>query len=213
MKLFYSTPSPFARKARIVIRELGLLSAVEEIECNPFADTPALLNANPLGLVPTLALDDGTTMFDSPVICDYINAAANASGKTLIPDHGSERWRILRAQALADGALEVAISVTAEQRRPAHERSRAAIARSSAKLVRAVDAIAADMPLSGDVTLGHIAYACVFGYLDFRHPTLVAWRAGHPALADWYAQFISRPSFADTRPSDSTYQRFPARVA
>jgi len=199
MRLFYSLTSPYVRKVRVVAHETGLASSIEEVLCNPFDDPPELRQLNPLGKVPTLVCDDGSALFDSRVICAYLGDRADKA--SLIPKDPAQRWAVLRAQALADGLLDSAVALTMEGRRPEGERSPATMARWRGAIQRAVECMAGDWEaLPGAVTLGHIAYACALGYLDFRHPEL-AWRDGRPGLAQWFAEFDARPSMTATRPS------------
>ena len=207
MKLFWSTSSPYARKVRIVLREKRLLGDVDEIECNPYADPPALRAVNPLGLIPTLVLDSGEALYDSPVICAYLDAA-NATD-CLIPS-GTAQWIVRGAEALADGLLNLAVGLTVKLRRPPSEQSPASLARRRHAAVEAIaemDRMRARLPT--ELTLGHIAIACACSYLDFRPASVGSrWRQDHPALADWHARLEALPSFEQTRPSDGSYLRF-----
>ena len=123
MKLFYSASSPFARKVRVAAREKGLAGSLEEVECNPFADPAELRRHNRLGKVPTLVTGE-LVLYDSPVICEYLDLRKD--GHRLIPTSGSDRWRVLRAQALADGMMDIAVQLTLERRRAAAEQSASA---------------------------------------------------------------------------------------
>lgn len=200
MKLYWSPASPYARKVRVVAHERALTGKIEEEVVDAFADPDILLATNPLGKVPALLLDDGTGLYDSPVICAYLDGHAYATGPDLIPAHGSSRWRVLRAEALADGALDLALGLTLERRKPEAERSPTTAARWRGQLERAVRAIADEEPnLPGELSLGHIGFACALGYLDFRHPDL-AWRKDHSKLATWYETIASRPGFTATAP-------------
>ena len=207
MKLFWSTSSPFARKARVVLREKNLLAAVQEIECNPFADPVELRAVNPLGKIPTLVLPSGEALYDSPVICAYLDSLNSSPG--LIPE-GPAQWNVRRAEALADGLLDLAVGLTLELRRPKTEQSPTTIERWR----RAGVAAAGEMELTlsslpADVTLGHVAFACACGYLDFRPASVeFRWRDTLPRLAQWYETFALRASMIDTRPDDGSYQRF-----
>ncbi|HHS84345.1 MAG TPA: hypothetical protein ENK38_05385, partial [Gammaproteobacteria bacterium] len=96
MKLFYSKTSPYSRKVRLVIHEKGLQQAITSVVCNPFDEVPELEAANPLGKVPTLIMDDGASLYDSPVICAYLDTL---TPDRLIPESGRERWNVLRWEA------------------------------------------------------------------------------------------------------------------
>ena len=153
MQLFYSPTSPYARKCRVVARERGLQDRIAETSLNPFDDPGELQAKNPLGRVPALVLDDGTALFDSPVICEYLDGLGSAPA--LIPAGGAERFRVLVAAALAQGMTDSALNVTMEGRRPEGERSPAAVARWEASILRGLDAMMDHLSgLPGDLTLG-----------------------------------------------------------
>jgi glutathione S-transferase len=201
MKLFWSPASPFARKVRCVARERGLAERIEEAQVAVYDDPAELIAANPLGKIPALVLDDGEMLYDSPVICAYLDAHAEARGTPLCPPSGPDRWRVLRAEALADGAMDLALGMTLDARKPENERSPTTIARWRTQLLRAVGAMQAEIAaLPQEPTLGHIALACALGYIDLRQPGL-AWRDGQAELARWYEAIASRPSLAETAPN------------
>lgn len=195
MRLFASPTSPYARKVRAVLIEKQLEDAVEMVDTNPLADPPELRAANPLGKVPTLALSDGRALFDSPVICTFLDEIG--SGPRLIPSNPRRRLDLMVRQALADGVMDAAFALVMEQRRPRGQQSRDWIVRWTAAILKGT----ADMALRAGrhVDLGDIASACALGYLDFRLPA-IDWRAGSPALSIWYAGISTRPSLARTAP-------------
>lgn len=200
MRLRYSPTSPYVRKVTATAHELGLFDRLELVPTNawdPASDLPA---DNPLGKVPTLLLDDGEVLYDSPVICAYLDALA---GHRLLPASGPERWRVLRNEALADGVLDAAVLIFIERnKRPEGERSAWWEQLQLDTVNRAVDALeryAADFGASAD--LGQLTAACALGYLDFRLPEL-AWRSGHPALERWFGEFAARPALQATTPVD-----------
>jgi glutathione S-transferase len=203
MRLYYSASSPFARKVRIAAREKGLAGSIMEVECNPFRNPPELCAVNKLAKVPTLVAGD-MVLYDSPVICEYLDSRKD--GHRLIPMAGGDRWRVLCAQALADGCMELAVQLTIERRRPEGEQSPSAQARWRNQIAGAVEMMDEQLgDLSAILNLGHIAFACALGYLDFRHGDM-DWRATHPALADWYDPFALRTALQETAPSDSSYK-------
>lgn len=203
VQLFYSSPSPFARKVRVAAREKGLAGGMTEVECNPFADPPELKRYNQLKKVPTLVHGE-MVLYDSPVICEYLDARKD--GHRLIPRAGAERWRVLRAQALADGMMDAAVALTLERRRPPTQQSLPTQERWRAQIVGAVATMEEQLPdLSALLNIGHIAFAAALGYLDFRYPE-TAWRKSHPALATWYDPFALRPAMQQTQHSDSSYK-------
>lgn len=199
MQLFWSPASPYARKVRAVVREKTLDGQIKETQVNAFADPDALLTANPLGKVPALVLDDGRTLYDSPVICAYLDTAG--AGAALIPPAGDDRWSVLRAEALADGIMDLALGIVLDSRKPDAERSPTTVARWYRQLDRALDRMAADVPALPDgLTLGHLAGVCALEYLDFRLPD-IGWQTSRPDLAAWHADIAGRPSLRATVPS------------
>lgn len=198
MKLFSSPTSPFVRKVAILIREKGALSSIVEARVSALEDPAELHAANPLGKVPALALDDGSTLFDSPVICEYLDATL--PGPSLLPAGGRARWQALRLQAIGDGIADAAVSLTFEKNRPESERSANWMGRWRRAIQRALDLLEAEAAsLAGAPTLGTIAVGCALAYLDFRHADL-AWQDGRPKLAAAYRALAERPSFRDTAP-------------
>ena len=198
MKLLYSPTSPYARKARIVAREKRLLGRVEEVISLP-ADKPAeLLAANPLGKVPALILDDSSVLFDSPVICEYLDQLT--PDVPLIPN-GPARWPVLRAQALADGMVDVAVLGVMEKRRPPELQLVDRLEHLRTQMRSAVRQMPQELTsLGGELNMGHIAIAAALGYLDLRHPDL-EWRGlADASLVTWYAEFSGRQSMQDTEP-------------
>ena len=198
VQLFWSPASPYARKVRAVAREKGLETRISETAVNAYADPKVLLAANPLGKVPTLVLDDGGVLYDSPVICAYLDTIGQ--GAAMIPE-GATRWRVLRGEALADGVMDLALGIVLDGRKPETERSPSAVARWRTQIDRALDHMGDDIgSLPVDVTLAHIALACALEYIDFRLAD-IDWRSARPALADWHTRIADRPSLRATAPS------------
>ena len=203
MKLYMSPASPFARKARIIIRELDLVRLVEEIPVNPAA-SDELRKTNPLGKIPALVLDDGSTLIDSPVICEYLN---ELGGGKFFPGMSiwretTGRWRALTLQALGDGIADAAVARVYEGRRPDDVQNKDAIAKYTAVIGRSLDALErarfAETP-----TIGEVAVACAIGYLDFRE-VMPGWRDTRPQLRNWYEAFAKYPSMQSTWPANLT---------
>lgn len=203
MKLIHAPTSPFVRKVMAVVFELGLADkvAIEFNPASPLQRDPALVDHNPLGKIPALILDDGTTLFDSPVICEYL--AASTGDTVLFPPAGPARWAALTQQALGDGLLDAAIANRYETvMRPADLRWPGWTEAQLAKVRGALDRIEALAPtLPETPTIGTITLGCALGYLDFRYADL-NWREGRPAAAAWFAAFDARPSMAETRPRE-----------
>jgi len=199
MQLLSSPTSPFARKARVMILERGL--DVSVVGVNVFGDaaeTEALRRANPLGKIPALILDDGQAIYDSPVICDYLDTLGSAP--PLVPRAGPARWTALRRQALGDGVAEAGFNMVMEGRRPAELRSEAWMTRWRGAILDSAAALEHELTGAAQAfDLGAITLACAFGYVRFRLPD-VDWTAGNPKLSAWIAELDARDSLAATAP-------------
>lgn len=195
MILRYSAASPYARKIRIAAELLGLASQIEIVAANTADPNDTLRQQNPLGKIPTLILDDGTALYDSRVIADYLD---HLGGGKLIPTDAVRRFDVLRLQALGDGINDAALLIRYEvASRPPELRHPATIELQQGKIDRALAALEAAPP-SGPVDIGQIAVACALGYLDLRFEG--AWRAGHPKLVAWLDRFEKEtPAFVATK--------------
>ena len=200
MKILYSPASPFVRKCLVAAHELGLNDRIERVPAaaHPVKRDPAVVATNPLGKVPALITDDGATIYDSRVICEYLDALA---GHRLIPREGPARWQVLTAQALADGIMDAAVLTRYETAlRPEALRwsdwSTGQLAKVSAALAE-FERRAADFGDRVDIAL--IALGAALGYLDFRFASF-AWRDRHPNTAAWYQWFSGRDSMVATQP-------------
>lgn len=199
MKLRYSKTSPYVRKVMMVAMEAGLAANITLEPTDAWSPDTTLPQDNPIGKVPTLILDDGTTLYDSPVICEYLDGLHD--GPKLFPAVGPARWTALRLQALADGICDAAVLRRLEAMRPEGERSPSWIGRQRMVLVRGCDALEADAgKLAGPTTVGTLAAMAALGYLDLRCADL-GWRDGRPRLAAWFEEASRRQSFRDTRPA------------
>jgi glutathione S-transferase len=201
MKLYSSPASPFARKCRIVARELKI--ALEEIQTDPWTDEN-FRHVNPLSKIPVLILDDGSAIFDSPVICDYLNEFKNGHfyPKESMWRTGSGRWRAQVLQAIGDGICDAAVALVREGKLPEGRRNADNMARATAAIVAGLDVLeraAAKFPDSP--TIGEVTAGCALGYLDFRLPHL-EWRATRPALRDWFETYSKFPSVIATMPAN-----------
>lgn len=199
MKLVMSPPSPFVRKVRVLIREADLLDTVTEVQVttSAFAPDPAAIAANPLGKIPALIRPDAPTLIDSRVICRFLDDHAGAN---LYPV--SRLWEVLTLEALADGIMDAAVSMSYETRlRPGAEQSPDWIEAQWSKVARALGSIETGWMshLSGPLNIGQIGVAAALSYLDLRHDAR-NWRDGHLVLARWHAAFSERPSMKDTGP-------------
>jgi glutathione S-transferase len=200
MKLHWSPRSPYVRKVMVVAHELGLADRIETVRTVVGGTTPhrELMRENPLGKIPTLVLEDGTILYDSPVICEYLDTVHG--GARLFPAW-PERLAALRRLALGDGMLDIALAWLGERFRPPERQSEPHMALWETKLRSCVDALEHEKLDEGRFTIGHIAIGIALSYLDFRFADL-AWREGHPRLADWHAAFDARPSVIANPPID-----------
>jgi glutathione S-transferase len=200
MKLRYSATSPFVRKVLVCAIELGLDKKIERQPTNPNDPASDLGKQNPLVKVPSLQLDDGSSLYDSPVICEYLDSLA---GNKFHPAGGQVRWTALRRQALADGIMDAGVLVRGEVLRPAGEQSPGFIAKQKAKMTQSLDSLEAEADKFGDgLDIGLIAVASALGYVDFRFAA-DNWRTKRPKLARWYDRFAQRPSMQATAPKDA----------
>lgn len=198
MRLLYSPASPYSRKVRIVLREKNLHDQVEEILANPFGDAAELQRANPLGKIPALLVEPGFALYDSPVICEYLDTLVPTA--PLLPATGPARWQVLRCQALADGLLDAAVASVYESRRPPAEQSATVVARWREQIERALAVLPAQLDaLPAAFNLGHVAAASALGYLDLRFPDW-GWRSAQPKLKNWFEDISQRPSLQQTVP-------------
>ncbi len=200
MKLLASLTSPYARKVRIALAEKKI--DYDLIEASPWDAVSAVAQYNPLGKIPTLVLEDGTTLFDSRVIVEYLDAVSPVS--RLIPEPSRQRIAVKRWEALADGICDAAMLIAQERRRPVRQQSKSWITHQQEKIVRTIDALALELEerpwCNGEsYSLADIATGCALGYLDLRHAEL-EWRERHVNLARLADRLATRPSFADTAP-------------
>lgn len=200
MQLFTSPTTPFGRKAMVLIRESGLEGRVIEtvVSGSPLDPGSIPLDQNPLGKIPALVLGDGQAIYDSRVICRYLD---QVSGAGFYPT-GDVLWPVLTLEATADGILEAALLMVYEGRlRPEEFRFAPWVEGQWGKVGRVLDALEGNwMPLlGGPITMAHVAIAVALGYLDFRHADR-DWRADRPQLAAWEAGFAKRPAMQATKP-------------
>lgn len=202
MKLHYAPASPFARKVRVVALETGLDRDIEPhaITVSPVNPNLNLARDNPLIKVPTLITVDGTALFDSRVICEYLDGLH--AGRKFFPANGPARWQALRQQALCDGVLDAAVLCRYEAAvRPKEFQWSEWRAGQLGKIAAALAALEREAAsLEGELTIGSVTAACALGYLDFRLPE-INWRDGAPALSRWFAKVSARQSFLATAPA------------
>ncbi len=199
MQLYSNPLSPFARKVRVSALELGLAGRIELVNVTQSPVNPhrELRAHNPLGKIPALITDSGETLYDSPVICEHLDALAG--GNRLFPAPGAARWTALRRQALADGMTDAAVLVRYEQAvRPPALQWPDWIEGQFLKIRTALDTLEKE-DLDAAFDIGTISIACALGYLDLRFPD-ERWRETRPRVDAWLAALGERPSLAATRP-------------
>lgn len=194
MKIYFSPFSPYVRKCLVTGHELGLDGRIELLPSNahPVQRDREIIAANPLGKVPTFFTDDGQVLFDSRVICEYLDALA---GGSLLPRAGAARWNTLTLQSLGDGMLDAALLARYEDvARPEQLRWEEWRAAQLDKVETSLAYLEAQPGvLDGRVDLGSLTIGCALWYLDLRFPTL-GWQGRFPAVAGWYKVFSQRPS-------------------
>jgi glutathione S-transferase len=200
MQLLTHPLSPYGRKVKIAMAMKGVAERIEvtQVDSNPL-DNPELTKVNPLGKIPALVVDGGAAIFDSHVICEYLDGLAPTP--VLFPKGGAERIETLTLGALADGMLDAALLMVYEKRfRPEDKWHAPWLERQQRKVDRSLDLLESKVPVWRDSPdYGHLTLACALGYLDFRHEA--KWRAGHPALVAWLDGFAKAvPAFEATRP-------------
>ena len=196
MKLAYSPNSPYVRKCVALAIARGIDSQMELWTIGTTA--PELAAENPLSKVPTLILADGMQLYDSPVICEYLDSLPG--GAKLFPASGPARWKALTQMALGDGILDATQPRRRDIALPLDEGRKEYIATQQLKVTRALDQLEGQADgLGALATIGEITIGCALGYLDFRYPN-EPWRPGHPKLEAWYAKVAALPPLARTTP-------------
>lgn len=200
MKLFHSPTSPYVRKVMVISMEKGLDGQIEKIPTSvtPLKREGELPTRNPIGKVPCLVTDDGRALFDSPVICSYIDSL---KAPALIPEDANGRFQSMTLEALADGLLDAGLLLRYESTRPEDKQWQPWIDGQMAKIMGVIDALETTYAdaLSGPLTMGQIAVACALGWFDFRFGH-VDWRKDHPKVAAFAARMAERPSIKATVP-------------
>ena len=198
MQLLGASASPFVRKVRVLLHETGQTDVeFVEVVTTALKTDSAVAAANPTGKIPALVRPDGPAIYDSRVICRFLDDRADAG---LYPE--SRLWETLTLEATADGIMEAAVLIVYEGRlRPEEFHYEPWLDAQWGKVTRALDALEARWMghLAGKLDAGQIAVGCALGYLDFRHDAR-KWRQGHDALAAWYEDFAKRDSMLATMP-------------
>jgi glutathione S-transferase len=204
VKLYWSSRSPFVRKVMVVAHEAGLVGRIDCVRAVVSAakPNPEVMAENPLGKLPTLVVDGVGPIYDSRVICEYLDGLHD--GPKLFPVGGPERLAALRRQALGDGIMDFLLLWLGERNRPAEQQSARHIDGFRLKLAKSADALEREVGALAEnpFGIGHIALGCALSYADFRFAD-ENWRAGRPRLADWHAQLARRPSVQATEHVDT----------
>ena len=195
MKLYYSNTSPYVRKVMACAIACGLDQQIKPADTNPHVSPPDLLRDNPLSKVPCLVTEDGLALFDSPVICEYLDSVG-AGG--LFPPAGAARWRALKLQAIGDGLMDAAVLRRMDQGRPMEDARAASMERQRAAMARTLDTLEGEA-LADHLDIGTITVACALGYMDLRFAG-DAWREGRPKLTAWFKTMQARPEISRTAP-------------
>ncbi|SHK34216.1 glutathione S-transferase [Shimia gijangensis] len=201
MKLVSASASPFVRKVRVLLHETGQTDEIEllDVKTTPVTTADDVKAANPVGKIPALIRENAPALYDSRVICRFLDDRAKAN---LYPE--PILWDVLTLEATADGIMDAAVLVTYEGRLRAPELQDDTWREGQwAKVARSVAALNTRWMshLAGPLDMGQISAACALGYLDFRHDAR-KWRRGNDALAAWYEEFAKRDSMIGTAPTD-----------
>ena len=200
MKLYYSPTSPFVRKVNVFASEVGLAEKIEWVKTNPWQAEDILTAENPLSKIPTLITDDDKVIYDSRVICEYLDTLH--SGSKFHPENSDERWQVLRLQALADGILEAGIARFLEKKRSAEQQSIDWDNTQREAIERGLDYLESTVSVWGNqLDVAVITIACTLGWLDFRIPN-ENWRVKRPQLKTWFIEFSKRESMLTTMPAE-----------
>ncbi len=203
MRLRYSPTSPFVRKVMAFALETGLAESINQISTNVWSPDTDIQTHNPLGKVPALITEEGEVLYDSPVVCEYLDSMHD--GAKLFPPVGAARWRALRRQALGDGMIEATVARLLEERRPDGERSEIWAGRQKQVIARALDGLEEEADeLSDDMDtmdIGKLTIGVALGYLDFRFAA-DEWRSGRTRIANWFEGVNRRPSMIGTMPKN-----------
>lgn len=204
MKLHWSPRSPFVRKVMVVVHERGLQNRIGCVRTVAATAKPhaELMNDNPLSKIPTLVLDDGTVLYDSPVICEYLDCLRDGAPK-LFPTEPKARITALRRQALGDGFLDMMLILRNERARP--QPSAVYMASAALRKAAVLESLEREAQELGRAPfgIGHIAIGCALSYLDFRFAG-DDWRERHLRIAGWHREFAARPSVRATEPVDDS---------
>jgi glutathione S-transferase len=204
MKLHWSPRSPFVRKVAILLHETNQLDKVELVRSVAAIATPnaALMQDNPLSQIPTLVCGTGHVLYDSPVICEYLDTLHD--GQPFFPSSGAGRWLALRRQALGDGMLSILLLWRQERMKTVQQQLPTWLASFETKINASLDSLEKEAAslANGDFDIGHVTIGCMLSYLDYRFAD-IDWRTDRPLLSAWHQDFCRRPSVIATVPDDT----------
>ncbi|PUA16335.1 glutathione S-transferase family protein [Glaciimonas sp. PCH181] len=205
MKLHWSPRSPFVRKVVILLQETGQQDKVDYVRSVAALAEPnaALMLDNPLSQIPALVLSSGEVLYDSPVICEYLDTLHQ--GPSFFPKDGAVRWLALRRQALGDGMLSILLLWRQERMKTAQQQLPSWLAAFETKMNASLDRLEQEATAlaDGHFDIGHVTIGCTLSYLDYRFAD-IDWRAARPQLAVWHQEFCRRPSVMATMPDDAS---------
>jgi len=196
MKLRWSPTSPFVRKVVVLMKEKGIENIIEKEKSNPLSKDDRAATPNPLGQIPCLITDEGASIYDSPVIMEYLDVECD--GPDMLPRNGAARWTVLTRQALADGMIASMVVCFVESLKKPERQSGGIVAHNKAIVFNGIAALEKDVAdFDGDIDVGTISVAVALAFADQTFPD-DDWRGDYPALAAWFDDFNQRPSMTDT---------------
>ena len=196
MKLRWAPTSPFVRKIIVLMKEKGIEGAVEKEKSNPLSKDDRAATPSPLGQIPCLITDDGVSIYDSPVIMEYLDVECD--GPVMLPRSGDSRWKVLTRQALADGMITSMVVCFVESLKKPERQSGGILAHNKTIVFNGIAALEDDVDaFAGDIDVGTISVAVALAFADQTFPE-DDWRNDCPALAAWFDEFNRRPSMTET---------------
>lgn len=196
MKLRWAPTSPFVRKIIVLMKEKGIEGAVEKEKSNPLSKDDRAATPSPLGQIPCLITDDGVSIYDSPVIMEYLDVECD--GPVMLPRSGDGRWKVLTRQALADGMIASMVVCFVESLKKPERQSGGILAHNKTIVFNGIAALEDDVDaFAGDIDVGTISVAVALAFADQTFPE-DDWRNDCPALAAWFDEFNRRPSMTET---------------
>lgn len=196
MKLRWAPTSPFVRKIIVLMKEKGIEGAVEKEKSNPLSKDDRAATPSPLGQIPCLITDDGVSIYDSPVIMEYLDVECD--GPVMLPRSGDSRWKVLTRQALADGMITSMVVCFVESLKKPERQSGGILAHNKTIVLNGIAALEDDVDaFAGDIDVGTISVAVALAFADQTFPE-DDWRTDCPALAAWFDEFNRRPSMTET---------------